>query len=681
MLLASVTVLLALARALEQRPVPVDEANSRTLILAVEDGRNPTAAELKQLVSLARGSSGRRGATRTQVLAIRALGRLERRDLIPVLASLLEGSATRNPAEQALVVVLRAHAGAAPDGEIELATDSLVRQTSSALVLRHLPYSKPDQTQLAEAKLLALAKEALAYGDVAAAFETLARRHRRLHALSDQALEFLRDAVRRSLPVMKPDDRLTPRVALAALAAAGRADEDIIRTGLRDRDEQVRRTALEALNGAGAQVDAAARTELTRAALSDPSFFVRYEAVRGWSRRETPAHGCDPLVDALADASAHVVLAAVDALGERCPDNEDITARLASEARTPPSIGDWQREAHAFAALARRAPDRAAPLMPAFISHGTWQVRMYAARAAAAMKDLPSLRRLAYDTDDNVREAALAPLRTLEPSNSEAAFVAALGRPDYQLLRSAAIAVKDASPRRDLLTALVEALERVTAERKDTSRDTRLALLERIRALGGRDQLPLYERLLKDFDPRVAAAAAEACTALSVKPCLPNPQFQPRPPLPTPRETLERVRAVLELDNGRQIAIGLDRELAPLACARFLRLAKLHYYDGLTFHRVVPNFVVQGGSPGANEYAGDGPFMRDELGGSHRRGTVGISTRGRDTGDAQIFINLVDNPRLDYEYTVFGSVADADLPDVDSIQEGTRILRINFRPY
>ena len=105
----------------------------------------------------------------------------------------------------------------------------------------------------------------------------------------------------------------------------------------------------------------------------------------------------------------------------------------------------------------------------------------------------------------------------------------------------------------------------------------------------------------------------------------------------------------VELDTGRSFDIRFDTAVAPLAYGRFLRLVGEKYYDGLTFHRVVPNFVVQGGSPGANEYAGDSLFMRDELSTrTHSRGTVGISTRGRDTGDAQIFINLVDNrtPRL-----------------------------------
>jgi cyclophilin family peptidyl-prolyl cis-trans isomerase len=477
-----------------------------------------------------------------------------------------------------------------------------------------------------------------------------------------------------------PEDHLTPRLAMAALAAAGQADEDIVQAGLRDRDAQVRRIAMAALNGAGSAVGAGLRTELTRTAFNDSSPSVRYEAVRGWARRETTAHGCGPLLDAQGDRSMHVVLAAIDALGERCPEDDDITSRLVYEARTPPTVGDWQREAHAFLALARRAPERAAISMPAFIAHDVWQVRMYAARAAAAMKDAASLERLAYDDHDNVREATLAPLRVLKHSDSDAAFIDALGRSDYQLLRKAAIVLKEAAPDKHLLTALTGAFDRLSREKKDTARDTRLALLERIRAMGGREQLSLYERLLKDFDPRVAAAAAEACSAFAVQPCAASPQLQPRPPVPTAAELAERVKAVVHLDNGRQFDVMFNRELAPLTYARFVRLARAHYYDGLTFHRVEPNFVIQGGSPGANEYVGDGPFMRDEVGGAHRRGTLGISTRGRDTGDAQIFVNLVDNPRLDYEYTVFASVPEAQFDIIESILEGTRILRINLLP-
>ena len=131
------------------------------------------------------------------------------------------------------------------------------------------------------------------------------------------------------------------------------------------------------------------------------------------------------------------------------------------------------------------------------------------------------------------------------------------------------------------------------------------------------------------------------------------------------------------MQRGGTFDLRLFHDEAPASVARFVRLASRGYYNGLTFHRVVPNFVIQGGSPGANEYAGDGPFMRDELGlRSHRRGTLGISTRGRDTGDAQIFINLVDNPRLDHNFTVFAEVS-AGIAVVEDILEGDVIERVD----
>jgi cyclophilin family peptidyl-prolyl cis-trans isomerase len=94
---------------------------------------------------------------------------------------------------------------------------------------------------------------------------------------------------------------------------------------------------------------------------------------------------------------------------------------------------------------------------------------------------------------------------------------------------------------------------------------------------------------------------------------------------------------------------------------------------------VVPNFVLQGGSPGADEYDALTPqFMRDELGfTSNERGTFGISTRGHDTGDGQIFVNLIDNWRLDHTYTVFARVL-SGMDVVDRILEGDVIETIRI---
>ena len=137
--------------------------------------------------------------------------------------------------------------------------------------------------------------------------------------------------------------------------------------------------------------------------------------------------------------------------------------------------------------------------------------------------------------------------------------------------------------------------------------------------------------------------------------------------------------ARLTLRGGGVVDLRLFADETPFTVARFAALAGRGYYNGLTFHRVVPNFVLQGGSPGANEYAGDGPFMRDELGlRSNARGTFGTSTRGRDTGDAQFFVNLLDNPRLDHDFTVFAEVT-SGLDVLDRVLEGDVIERVDVR--
>ena len=130
--------------------------------------------------------------------------------------------------------------------------------------------------------------------------------------------------------------------------------------------------------------------------------------------------------------------------------------------------------------------------------------------------------------------------------------------------------------------------------------------------------------------------------------------------------------------GGGSFELRLFVDEAPATIRAFAALAVKGYYDGLTFHRVVTNFVIQGGSPGANEYVGNDRFLRDELGlRSHERGTLGISTRGRDTGDAQIFVNLIDNWRLDHDYTVFAEVV-RGMDVVDAVLEGDVIQRIDI---
>ena len=199
--------------------------------------------------------------------------------------------------------------------------------------------------------------------------------------------------------------------------------------------------------------------------------------------------------------------------------------------------------------------------------------------------------------------------------------------------------------------ALQAALRRLNDEGRDNSHDARAAIADALESLGAAAGQP---------KPSHADAADESqLTAENLR-------------------RLMSARARVKIRGGGTFELALFTMQAPATVIRFARLAESGYYNGLTFHRVVPNFVIQGGSPGANEYIGDASFMRDEVGlWPHVRGAVGISTRGRDTGDAQIFIDLVDNPRLDHEYTVFAQVL-TGMEVVDRILEGDVIEAVEI---
>lgn len=687
-------------------------AVAQMAILAAEDNRLPIpddlhtptidalrarqVEDLRLLLELTRSTD-----VPTRLLAIRALGRLERRDVIPDLLLLLPAftGETANALAQAFrgkpaasdragqqvgdVLSALILAGAIPSDPF--ARPGPIGPVSVAV--GRLPYARAEQVQAAEAYLLSLMHAAdsdlrvrPALPEITRGIEELSRLQARLAPLGPDTIDELRAIVINRRHEYPEQARVN---AMEALIAARGVDTDTLRaassaSSLRAEETiaQLRRLAAVVLGGAGAPIEGTERTALLAALLNDRSPIVRIDAVRAWGRQESRLNGCQRLLDELKDPNLAVSIVVIDVLGESCRDDVNVTDRLTVEAR-PPQRSGWQRESHALLALAKRSPGRVfIPLLAGHVQHIAWQVRMYAARAAAITGEVSALERLAYDPDDNVREATLAALVKLKGNEAEPYFVAALGRNDDQLLLTTAITLKGMTPTPQLAGALLDALLRVTAERKDTSRDTRLALLERLSEFGGPDQAGALVPLLRDFDIQVAQAGAALIQRWTNRPQEIDPQLMARPALPTAAE-LSTPPARVKLGSGTILRIRLWPDLAPLTVGRFVRLASAGYYNGLSFHRVVPNFVVQGGSPGANEYAGDSLYMRDEISAaSHHRGTVGLSTRGRDTGDAQLFINLVDNPRLDFEYTVFGVIDPMDV--VEEILEGDTIATITF---
>jgi len=124
------------------------------------------------------------------------------------------------------------------------------------------------------------------------------------------------------------------------------------------------------------------------------------------------------------------------------------------------------------------------------------------------------------------------------------------------------------------------------------------------------------------------------------------------------------------------IIIQLSQQ-AIFTSANFYELAKAGFYDGLSFHRVVPNFVVQGGDPENTGQGGPGFNIREELSQqTHTRGTVGMATSGKDTGGSQFFFNNANNIHLNNNYTVFATIIKG-IELIDSFEVGDTIISIS----
>ncbi|MFD2209007.1 peptidylprolyl isomerase [Virgibacillus halophilus] len=113
------------------------------------------------------------------------------------------------------------------------------------------------------------------------------------------------------------------------------------------------------------------------------------------------------------------------------------------------------------------------------------------------------------------------------------------------------------------------------------------------------------------------------------------------------------------LDNGNKIEFELFADDAPNTVANFEKLANSGFYNGLTFHRVIPGFVSQGGCPNGNGTGNAGYTIKCETEGNpnkHNPGTLSMAHAGKDTGSCQFFIVHESQPHLDGVHTVFGQV-------------------------
>ncbi len=440
-----------------------------------------------------------------------------------------------------------------------------------------------------------------------------------------------------------------------------------------DEDEWTRLFAARSLGRAG---DPGAATALA-VRLGDDSLHVRAEAVSAL----TALKRSDLLPPDLArDRSFHVRAAAARALADL-----DTPASLETLRNLQKDLSPTVRGA-AVEALGRRLGTGMHAEISGLLNAPAWTDRVAAVRAAAhsGAAALPILERALQDSDRRVQTAAVEAPGSLPGPAADALLTQALAVADLAV-RSTAVGALPKRTSMDRLARLQEAYQGSAGvdwiEVREGIVDALVELLES-GGLQGAEPAGALGRLhgiaAEDPAPSVRAKARLALARRGeALPPEPPSAAQPSPFLTT---RLDRDPVVVMETSKGTIEIRCFHEAAPLHCANFLALVGKRFYDGLTWHRVVSNFVIQGGDPRGDGFGGPGYTLRDEV--SPLRfgaGTVGMPKAGKDTGGGQLFITHLPTPHLDGNYTVFGQVI-AGLPVLDAIEVGDSIARAYVKP-
>ena len=200
--------------------------------------------------------------------------------------------------------------------------------------------------------------------------------------------------------------------------------------------------------------------------------------------------------------------------------------------------------------------------------------------------------------------------------------------------------------------------------------------------IGDRRAVERLEKLRSESDPPAATAASGALSILTgrkVTPTLTGARTGAVPDLTLLEELPDTVRVKIITPRG-DILVELYRGWAPFTVANFVRLVNRSYFRNMIFHRVVPNFVIQGGDPRGDGWGGPGYTIRSEFSPeTYGRGSIGMASAGKDTEGSQFFITHSPQPHLDGRYTIFGCVRKG-MDVVDAVQAGDAISSIVLLP-
>lgn len=408
------------------------------------------------------------------------------------------------------------------------------------------------------------------------------------------------------------------------------------------------------------------------ALLGDTHPWVRTNAVLAIARLAAK----DPKIAQQADHAIRVIAltddpdvgtraSAIEALGYYARTVDPARKRLLEIAS---SGTKWNREL-AAAAIAKQLNDE--KLLPPDLS--SWS-KVRVLEAATTLSDTVRARYVS-DADPHVRANALGTIAD-DRVDANIDIVRAALADDDVIVRGYAIDRYAKSHDARKLETLKAAEQRSRSDRQNDAR------LNAVRALGEiefDDRETMLRALVHDDDPIVRRIAADL---IEQKLSKPRPQFTPLPAKADYAAIVAWSRqphtATIHMARGK-VEVALLTQDAPMTTWNFAQLARNGFFNGSTFMRVVPNFVIQGGDPRNDTEGGPGYAIRDEINlQKYTRAAVGMALSGPDTGGSQFFITHSAQPHLDGGYTIFGRVTDGMSAVVDQTERGDKVETITI---
>ena len=454
---------------------------------------------------------------------------------------------------------------------------------------------------------------------------------------------------------------------------------------LRDPLSYTRIAAIRAFTPAfadSAGLGRAAAARLIEPLLVDDDAGVRIAALRGLAALGDTSLA-DQVRDRLGDQQPGVRIVAATALGAL---RGTAAASALSALLTKGSF--FALDQAALLALAHADTAVARPFIVTWSRSNDWTARMAAAEAMSAYAGRPSL---VDDADSRVVAAALTSWAAADSGQGGALLAAA-----RQFLRSRDAAVRAVAAgivgrAHDVadIDPLADAYARAG---RDSFPDAAIGALEALRGIAasgdaahGEVSRRFLARVSRPADYVIRAWAEASWPEAAAR-------WGPAYPLVTGRtlqdyreivrrylvgpDSLRRPHVTIETEQRGNLEIALMGPEAPLTVAHFLSLVDQHAFDGMRWHRVVPDFVIQAGDPRGDGWGSVGGTIRDEINPvRYLQPVLGMALSGPDTGSSQWFINLSPQPHLDGTYTVFGTLV-GNYRAITRITQGDRIRTV-----